>query len=158
MNKKDLIKSELLKQSRHSLSEATKAFETSHGLTTSSELKSEGKYDTRAIESGYLAGAQKARVEQLKSDIEKIENIQTHQNSPRAQIGSLAHLELNEKQQWYFLSPASGGFSLSIEGETIQVISVQSPLGEALVGMQKGESFDLETPKELREYFILEIN
>lgn len=154
---KEIIKTELLKQARLKLEEATKAYETSRDLTTSSEFKSEGKYDTRAIESGYLAGAQKARVESLKIEIERLENIPTSETSHETQVGSILKLESDNKIQNYFLCPSSGGSQVFVESEAIQVISLSSPLGRALIGLSSGDSFELETPKGIREFSILSL-
>ena len=72
-------------------------------------------------------------------------------------VGCLIDLELNGKTQKYFLSGASGGSLLVVQGTPVMVISVFSPIGDAVLGLKVGEEFELETPQEVREYFVKSI-
>jgi len=61
---------------------------------THGEMKQEGKYDTRSIEAGYLAGAQKRRYQQLKKDIESIQLIPINNTEEKTvSLGSLVELK-----------------------------------------------------------------
>ncbi len=150
---KKQIKKELLERAQKKLEVAQLSYQTSKELTNSEEMKSDDKYDTRAIEAGYLASAQKQRVDELEKDIELLESIEFH-GGKEISIGSLVLMEFNQKEQWYFLSSALGGELLTIEGKVILVLSAFSPLGQEMINLSEGESFELETPKELRVYKI----
>jgi len=153
---KKIILDKLIENLKVELQEVEDAAKSSRDLATQDDLKSEGKYDTRAIEASYLAGAQLKRVEEIKIDIQMLEELELTQ-SPKLQMGSLAQLAHNGQSRFYFLTTTSGGTMLEIEGETVLVISVFSPLGNGALGLVKGESFEIETPKELRIYEVLEV-
>ena len=160
MTLKEKIKEELLKVANENLDQASKAYESTRELTTSNEMKQEGKYDTRAIESGQLAGAQKVRVEELKLEVQMIEELPVRDldSDDEVRIGALFKMKLNDKVQNYFLSTTAGGSLLNIDGEVIMVISVFSPIGDAALGLKLGDDFELETPKGVREYEILSLS
>jgi len=155
LNKK-LILDTLIENLKKELSEVESAANSTRDLATADDLKSEGKYDTRAIEASYLAGAQAKRVEEIKLDIQMLEETEL-QNTPKLQMGSLALIEHNGQKRYYFLTSTSGGTMLTIDGQPVLVISVFSPLGSEALGLTKGESFEVETPKETRNYTILEV-
>ncbi len=140
----------LLKSEQSELEDAAKS---SRDLATQADLKSEGKYDTRAIEASYLAGAQQKRVEEIKLDIQMLEEMELSV-SKKIQLGSLAQIEHRGAERFYFITSTSGGTMLSVDGATVLVISVFSPLGNAALSLEVGESFEVETPKELRQYNI----
>ncbi|MGZ3789468.1 MAG: GreA/GreB family elongation factor [Bacteriovorax sp.] len=153
---KKLILAGLIENLQKELSEVESAANSAKDLATQDDLKSEGKYDTRAIEASYLASAQQKRVEEIKIDIQMLEEIEL-MDSDRLQMGSLALIEYKGQARYYFLTSTSGGTMLTIEGHPVLVISVFSPLGSEALGLEKGESFEVETPKEMRSYKILEV-
>lgn len=136
---------------------AIQAYETAHNLVTDEQLKSEGKYDTRAIEAGYLAGAQKRRKEELEHEIALLEEISLEHTGQSVCVGSLAQVEYNQMKRWYFVSSTSGGTMLNIDGTGILVISAFSPLGSEMIGLTQGDSFELEAARGSREYKIISI-
>lgn len=157
MNKKKIIQS-LIERLNKELVEAEVAFASARELATQDDLKSEGKYDTRAIEASYLAGAQGKRVEEIKLDIQMLEDIDiTQTSSDKLQLGSLALIRYNNQDRYYFISSTSGGSLIMVDETPILVISVFSPIGDAALGLSKGETFEVETPKEARAYQILNI-
>lgn len=158
IDKKSILE-QLLAKLNNELVEIERAASAAHDLATSSDLKSEGKYDTRAIEAAYLAGAQSKRVEEIKLDIQMLEDLDINlPPSKQLQLGSLALLSCNGQEKNYFLSSTSGGTMLFLNDQPILVISVFSPIGDAALGLGVGESFEVETPKETRTYHIKEIN
>jgi transcription elongation GreA/GreB family factor len=156
---KQKIVNQLIAKLEVELSAAEEATETARSYRDSDDLKSEGKYDTRAVEASYLAGAQLKRVEELKLDrqmlLELADNLNDTVNG--IAIGSLVELEINSKKQWYFLSSTGGGSLVSIEGRAILVVSVFSPLGNQMLGANVNEVFEVETPKGLKEYLICSV-
>ena len=153
---KKIILEKLIENLQRELAGIEGAAKSSRDLATQDDLKSEGKYDTRAIEASYLAGAQSKRVEEIKTDIQMLEDIEI-QTSKKLQMGSLALIEHNGNERYYFLTSTSGGTILSIEEQIIMVISVFSPIGNGALGLVAGESFEVETPKELREYKVIKV-
>ena len=155
LNKK-LILEALIENLKQELILLESAAQSTHNLATEADLKSEGKYDTRAIEASYLAGAQQKRVDEIKIDIQMLEEIECL-DSLKIQMGSLALLEHKDQTRYYFLTATAGGTILKSEGETILVISVFSPLGNEALGLTIGESFEIETPKEMRTYKVIDV-
>jgi len=155
---KKLIIQQLITNLKKELSEAEAAATSAKDLATADDLKSEGKYDTRAIEASYLASAQNKRVDEIKLDIQMLEEIELPEPpSSSIQLGSLALIECNGQKRYYFISSTSGGSMLQIDGQPLLVISVFSPIGNEALGLTAGESFEVETPKETRTYSVLEV-
>ena len=149
----------LIEKLNSELKEVESAARSTRDLATADDLKSEGKYDTRAIEASYLASAQNKRVEEIKLDIQMLEDLEVHveTTSSKLQLGSLGLISCNGQERLYFISSTSGGSMLMIDNNPILVISVFSPIGDAALGLGAGESFEVETPKETRQYEIREI-
>ena len=148
----------LIENLKRELHEVEAAAKSTKDLATADDLKSEGKYDTRAIEASYLASAQNKRVEELKLDIQLLEDIEVPETpSSTIQLGSLAVISCNGQERFYFISSTSGGSMLQIDGHSMLVISVFSPIGNEALGLSAGESFEVETPKEIRNYEVVKV-
>ncbi len=159
MSKKQLIIDFLINHLKSELVEIEKAARSSKELATAPDLKSEGKYDTRAIEASYLAGAQSKRVEEIKLDIGMLEELDLSENKlDKIQLGSLVTLSCNNQDKLYFISSTSGGSMVRLGDETVLIISVFSPIGDAALGLSSGDAFEVETPKETRTYLIRSIS
>ena len=158
ISKKKIVEARIEKLN-HELIEVENAAKSTRDLATAPDLKSEGKYDTRAIEAAYLASAQNKRVEEIKLDIQMLEDLEIHVETPASllQLGSLGLISCNGQERYYFISSTSGGSMLMIDNHPILVISVFSPIGDAALGLGVGESFEVETPKEIRQYEILQV-
>jgi transcription elongation GreA/GreB family factor len=153
---KKIILEKLIENLNKELSEVESAAKSTRDLVTSDDLKSEGKYDTRAIEASYLASAQLKRVDEIKTDIQMLEETELV-SANKLQMGSLTLMEHKGNERYYFLTSTSGGAMLTVDGHTILVISVFSPLGNEALGLKAGESFEVETPKEMRTYKIISV-
>jgi transcription elongation GreA/GreB family factor len=146
-----------VRQELHSLEEAARA---QREFATDSEFKAESKYDTRALEASYLASAEAKRVEELKLDLQILEEVDLKASARLGEvsIGALVELEFQSKSMFYFLIPTAGGSMLNVNGTPVLVVSVFSPIGDALLGLKQGEEFELETPKGNRLYKLLKIH
>lgn len=157
--KKKIIE-ELLLKVRTELSALESASKSAKAYVTDGDVKSDGKYDTRGIEAGYLAGAQEKRVEELKLELQMLEEIPIRDFSKNDEvgIGSLVDLTFKGQTRRYFIAPTAGGTMLNIDETPILVISTFSPIGDAVFGTTLGEEFELETPQELRHYKVESIS
>ena len=155
MKKKILEK--LLAKVREELSALEAAGESAASYAREGDVKSDGKYDTRGIEAAYLAGAQMKRVEELKLEVQMLEEIPTRifEKSEPVALGALVDIEFKGQTRRYFVCSTAGGTLLEIDGQTILVISVFSPIGDAVLGLSVGEEFELETPQENRVYRVV---
>jgi len=148
---------EQLERDRQALLEATKA---TLEAATHEESQPENEYDTRGLEASYLAGAQSKRVAELEESISVCKNLQVRNFSNEEPIGptALVQLDLEGKKIWVFLMPRVGGMTLSDDGRRIQVVSGQSPLGQALLGSRVGNFAVVETGEKAREYEICSVH
>lgn len=121
----------------------------------SDDMKSEGKYDTRAIEAGYLASAKKARMTDLKFQWDSLEKLEF---SPKktVSVGSLMALEQDTKTRTIFVTPGTS-VKIQIEDLMIEALSVDSPVIKEALGLEAGEVFSLETPQGEVDFEIIEL-
>jgi transcription elongation GreA/GreB family factor len=154
---KDLLLKELISRASSELVKLEEAAKSNRDFATDQEFKAESKYDTRALEASYLASAETKRVEELKLEIQILEEVDPNASKKLGEIsiGALVELLHNNQSRKYFLIPTAGGTMLSVNGEAVVVVSVFSPIGDALLGLKKGEEFEVETPKENRYYKVV---
>jgi transcription elongation GreA/GreB family factor len=150
---KKLIVSQLIQQLEIDLEALEIAAHSTKEYVTDGDVKSEGKYDTRAIEASYLAGAQEKRVEEIKLDIQMLKDLELHPTTA-AQLGSLVKIKFNNEERMYFISSTGGGSLVNINGTAILVISVFSPIGSEVLNLSQSDSFEVETPAGIRHYQI----
>jgi len=157
---RELILKELRSICQRELASAKEAYESSHDYATHGEVKSDGKYDTRGIEAGYLAGAQKRRVLELEGELALLEKLA--QEKPTASdviaIGSVFEMKSEGGEKNYFLSPTTGGYQIEIDSQQVLVLGLQSPLGRETVGLAIGESFEIVVKNVVRVFEITKLN
>jgi transcription elongation GreA/GreB family factor len=154
---KDLLLKELLDRSKKELAELEAAAKSNRDFATDQEFKAESKYDTRALEASYLASAEAKRVEEIKLEIQILEEIDLEASRKLGEIsiGALVELLHKDQKRLYFLIPTAGGTLLKVKDDAVLVVSVFSPIGDALMGLKAGDEFEVETPKESRSYQVL---
>lgn len=154
---KQLLLDELIGKMKSEMHDLEKAASAHKEYATDAEFKAESKYDTRSLEASYLASAEAKRVEDLKLEIQMLEEIdlEAPQKLGEVCIGSLVELRHQDQQRSYFLIPTSGGTLLKLQEKAVLVVSVFSPLGSALLGLKAGDEFEVETPKETRSYQVI---
>lgn len=138
---KTIIIEQVTAQLQQELALALVAANNAHKAATDDQSVAETQYDTLAIEQSYLAEGQSRRVDEIKYTIKRLASlaIETLKHKSQISIGSIVQLEKDiDKQQWFFLAPAAGGYrcKLTLQGDTfnIVVITPQSPLGAAMMG------------------------
>ena len=120
--------------------------------STHPENKPENDKDTRAIEAGYLAGAQAARAAELKRTLHDVE---------RADLRAFTLLALTEvvagaeTALLLLLSPWGGGQKVAVDGCKVQIVTPQSPLGAALKGKAAGDDVDVAVAGRVRSLSII---
>jgi len=150
---------------------------------THEEARPENDKDTRAIEAGYLAGAQAARVRDLEGVANALEFIELRAFGPDDGIAVSAVIELRAKRvssspggargarsptvetkldrdgerSRYFVAPQGGGMKSTFDGEPIQVITPRSPIGRAVLGKTVGDVVELQVDRGAREYEVVAV-
>jgi transcription elongation GreA/GreB family factor len=124
------------------LEQATDAAIESAESATHEESRSEGKYDTRGLETSYLASGQARHAIELRESLAAIKNFSPPnftQSSPIA-LGALVTLLSSQGRDVYFLAPGMGGMEIPCDdSSTMTVISSRSPIGNELIGKRVGD-------------------
>ncbi|MBB08499.1 MAG: hypothetical protein CMN03_09570 [Roseibacillus sp.] len=108
---------------------------------TGDETRSEGKYDTRAIEASYLASAQAEQVASLSQSIDMLSRFDPPAFAGEDPIapGALVEADCDGEITYYLLAPAGGGSTVGHEGFDCTVLAPESPLYQHLLGSHRGD-------------------
>lgn len=110
---------------------------------TGDDSKAESKYDTRGLESSYLAAGQAGQVERLMREIRATEQCDFDRSSKTIDVGSLVIGEGGGQRFAYLISPGGGGVTLEIpQGETITVLNPGAPLAGRMMELKVGDHLD----------------
>ena len=111
---------------------------------TGEETRSEGKYDTRAIEASYLAGAQSAQAENIAAAIGILKCFEPSpcQEGEPVRSGTLVEAEHEGTIVFYLLAPDGGGSAVEHEGFDCTVLTPESSLYQSLLGAHLGDLVD----------------
>lgn len=158
MDKKNLVEliCEKLRADHAVIIEAAKA---THEAATHEESKPENEYDTRGLENAYLAGAQAKRAGEIEEVLSMYKYLELKTFTAKDAIAPTAvvEVEFQGKKLTMFLAPLGGGISISFQGQSVQVITPASPLGEALLGLKTGDIAIVENGAAVKEYEILKV-
>ena len=145
MTKVDVI-SNLLGQMEERIAITKSALAETSESASGDETKSEGKYDTRAIEAAYLAEAQ---AEQLALAEEALATFKRFEPRPFVMtepIGPGALVEVDQEGEicFYLLAPTGGGMMTDYLGCDVTVVTPDSRLYQELNDQKMGD--ELESP------------
>ena len=116
------------------------------------ETKAEGKYDTRSTEENYLADGLAKHALAASQAIEAISSLPltaSLENTPIS-LGSLVEIAFPTETLWFLIAPAAGGMEVEVSGQTVTVLSPESPLGQQLKGQTTGGKTRQPVTKILR--------
>ena len=114
---------------------------------TDPESRSEGKYDTRALETSYLAAGQSEQVDVLAEAVRLVQmpaSFPDYDPDAEIQAGALVEVEIAGEPDFFLLAPAAGGLMLPVDGQELTLLAPGAPLRAKLEGKQRGAS--LESP------------
>ena len=117
-----------------------------HADATDEQSKAENKYDTRGLESSYLARGQSRQALEVMQAMQQYESLAVRQFAQHEpiNIGAVVELERQGERILYFVGPGAGGTGIECEGQAVLVITPQSPIGRQLVGRKQGERLQIE--------------
>lgn len=149
----------LLQQAEQELKVVKESAKETYDAATNEESKPENEYDTRALEASYLAMAQSKRIGELEELITTYKFTEMKDFSANDSIGpsALVEVRLNDKISYVFMMPKGGGHVVQFQGHPVQIITPNSPLGEALQGLKVGDDAVVEIGTQTREYEILAV-
>ena len=146
MIKDQLIENTLLVL-KDELDNAISAAQQAHDGATHEQSKAETQYDTLGLEHAYLAQGQSRRIDELVHSISLLENwkVIDFANDDEIYLGAMVTLKgvLNNKHLTVLLAPAGGGVVIRLDEKEYQMITPQTPLGQALIGLTIDESLSL---------------
>jgi len=136
-----------------------KAAATAKDGATNEESKPENKYDTRALESSYLAGAQKFRADEVAGKLHMLSNAKLKDFGGQDPIASTALVEIaiGKTKSLLFVFNIAAGFKLQLDGRPVTGVSLQSSIGEALLDRSVGDFVTVGEGKDSIEYEIISI-
>lgn len=123
------------------------------------EARPENDKDTRALEQSYLARGQAERVAQTEASLQRLKFLQNRAFGENTPIASSALVQLDQdgEQRWVYLIPVAGGMKLSLEQREVQLLSLEAPLAQELLGKVLGDEFELVLAGVARSYEILHV-
>ncbi len=157
----DLDKSSVVAALRAGLEDELRSVESMAAMArdeaTNAETKAEGKYDTRATEASYLARGQAWRIAELRKLCAWLgtDRATASLNETTVQTGALVRVH-GARTEWVYIAPIGGG-KANVGDQTIRLISLASPLGSALEGLEEEDAFQVQTPSGTKEYEITAI-
>ena len=126
---------------------------------THEESRPENDKDTRALESTYLARGLAERVVKLEREVQELRKLRVRdfaRDNPVA-LSALVRVEYDDGDALYLVSPAGGGLRLSWDTQVIFVVTLQAPIGMALLGKYCDEEIEIMTPQGRRIGTLVDI-
>jgi transcription elongation GreA/GreB family factor len=156
---KSKIVSQVLQHLESELNGITEAAKDSFDGATDEQSKAEGQFDTRALESSYLAEGQARLAAQLKEAISVYQTLDLRAFETHEPIALSAVVSLGQRgsEDLYFIGPRDGGFTVNLEGREVMVITPHSPIGQILLGKTVGLIVRFGTNGTTREVLIKQV-
>lgn len=144
MQKNDVLAA-LIANLEAELTAADHASRDAAAYATDEESRAESKWDTQGLEASYLAAGQAGQAKQLAEALGQLKGQRTELERPchSVQRGALIQAQIGKSTDWYFFAPSGGGETLQVAGETVTVITSDSPLARAMLGCGPGNEFTL---------------
>lgn len=160
MNKFSL-QQQVLKRLAEDLLQAEDAVRVAHETATHAENIAENKYDTLGLEAAYLATGQVRRAEAIRHAMAKWRQFRPrpYDASKGIQLGALVCLvDSDDKQQQLFLGPDGGSMQLGSGTQLVQVISMEAPLGRAMLGKCEGDDVSIQVAAIRQQFEVLRVH
>lgn len=141
-NKRELL-DQIVARLQTELELLTTAALATHTEATDEENKAEDKYDTRGLEASYLAHGQSKAAEETALALAQFQALVLRDFAASEPIG-LGALVTVDGSGRYFIGPRAGGTEITLNGDTVLVITPQSPLGRQLLGRRQGDTVQLD--------------
>lgn len=156
---KRMIVRQIIEQLTEQLDTLAGASRAMHADASDEQNKAEDKYDTRGLESAYLASSQArlaTETEQALAVYQSLELGKFQQTTP-IDLTALVELESRGARSHYFLGPKSGGLEIQLKETQVLVITPESPLGRQLLGRKVGDRIQLQTRGPAQEYRVTSV-
>jgi transcription elongation GreA/GreB family factor len=158
---KFLLQQQVLERLAEDLLQAEQAARAAHETATNEENIAENKYDTLGLEAAYLATGQARRAEAIRQAMASWRQFRPrpYDASKGIQLGALVCLvDTDDKQQQLFLGPDGGSMKLVNGAQLVQVISIEAPLGMAMLGKCEGDAVSIHAARLRQQYEVLRVH
>jgi len=110
---------------------------------THAEAKAETKWDTCGLEQSYLARGHAQQFALLVEQLEALRGfiLPSFDAQTPIEVGALITAEIQNEQMHFFLLHCAGGLDLEVDGQSITVITPESPVGAALLDKRVGDTY-----------------
>jgi len=145
------------------LARAVEAHRETQRGATHEEAKPENDKDTRALEATYLARGLAERVAVLENALAALASLKLRSfdaDTPLAlgaivtltgdRVPAAAKPDALRNPAHYFLVPAAGGLKLTVGEALLTTVTLEAPLGRALLGAYEGDEISVQTPQGAR--------
>ncbi len=140
------------------LRETAAALQQAQAGATDAESRPENKYDTRALETSYLAAAHTERAEAIRRVLAQVHFWRPQSPMTVIAPGALVELEGERAPRLVFLTPFPASMTVRVRGQAIQVVTTNAPLAAALLGKQAGDVATVRVAGQVNEVEILAID
>lgn len=155
---KFLLRQQVLERLAEDLLHAEQAAQVAHETATHEENIAENKYDTLGLEAAYLATGQARRAAAIREVMSGWRHFQpsAYDASKGIQLGTLVCLvDADGRQQQLFLGLAGGSMALASGDQVIQVVSIEAPLGKAMLGKCEGDEVSIQVGATRQQFEVL---
>jgi len=159
MNKPDLL-TNIITALKEKVALHIDAARAAHAEATHEESKAEDKYDTRGLEASYLAAGQARQVAEAATALQEFSAlfVKRFLADDPIDLTALVELEMKKERLFYFVGPCAGGLEVQQDGQTVLVITPQSPLGQQLVGKKKGDKLKIKIAGFVNDYKVMAVS
>lgn len=150
---------QIIQQLGRELENLAGASRTMHADASDEQNKAEDKYDTRGLETAYLASSQARQATMTEQALAAYQTITLAKFTPATPIALTALVELESRgaRTLYFVGPKGGGIDVRLAGQEILVITPESPLGQQLMGRNVGDRFKLQTRGPADQFRVVSV-
>ncbi|MCM2681389.1 GreA/GreB family elongation factor [Echinimonas agarilytica] len=131
-----------------------------YNTATDGDNVAENKYDTFALEASYLAHGQSQRVLEYKAQVAEYKALEGGMNNIPSKISMASLVELvgaEDVTHRFFVGPSAGGLKIEFERQHITIVTPQSPLGNALMGRQLDDGFQVDIAGKITDYEVVSV-
>jgi transcription elongation GreA/GreB family factor len=158
---KSVLHQQVITRLEDDLQQAQQAALTAYEAATHEENIAENKYDTLGLEASYLATGQARRASAIRQTLASWKQLVIRAFDPQLgiQLGALIELSDDEdRRQCLFLGPDGAAMKLQQDGQAVQVIGPQAPLGQSLLGKQVGDEVTLRLASGVQLLEVLSVD
>ena len=159
MISKRVIIRQIVEQLTEQLATLAGASRAMHADASDEQNKAEDRYDTRGLETAYLASSQARLATETESALVVYQSLPLEKFQPDTPVAltALVELECKGSRMLYFLGPVGGGLEIRHQGTEVLVITPESPLGQQLIGKNIGDRVKIQTRGPAQEFRVVSV-